>query len=998
MQQERNNAKEVCYDAFISYRHTEADMFVAKQLHREMEAFRLPRNVQKKRTDNKKTRINRVFRDRDELPLASNLEEPIRYALEASDFLIVICSPRLPESVWCKREIEIFMELKGRSRILAVLIEGEPEESFPELLRFAEIRQEQEDGSILTKRIPVEPLAADVRGKSRSEVKKKIKEEILRLAAPMFDCNYDDLKQRHREQRMKRILTIAGLGSAVCLLFGTISTSMAMKIQHQNQEISRQAEEITHQKQEIELQYQEAMVSNARLTATDALADLSRGDRVEAVKKARDVMPDSESHTGIPYVAEAEYALNQSLQVYANGNYLLPKFNMKHTSILRYMKTSPDREKLLTVDDSSIVTVWDIQTGEQMLRIEDYVQQSFIEETDITFLDNDRIACLAAKADDEFGNEIRVYDIVTGAVEAFDAGNAFYILGNGEGGMVQLGYHGLTFWKDGKEEATFPGDADYDNCYDRYQYNSDKSLLAVAQQSNKKELENRVIVIDTTSGEMVHCYPMDFCSFGEMFFLDEVLYVTNNQGVSDVKEEEKEIDYFTQTFDGKLVACNLLSYDEILWEYFSDDVSLKDAIPLGGKNSTLIANSYSGIWAINAADGTFIASYDFGEAVVEVGTNLNSDWALAYTKSGSMYSAHVTDGIMDVSTVSDSMDICNGGIKSIAFGKGNLLLLPYAGVDVTEMTYMEGTQLEKFAEVEATIYRPEINMQKDKIVYGSAWDEDVRVMNSESGALLYTIETGFDYGGDIGFTGQQDEVIAAISGEQVKLYATEDGTEVNAYILEDFLSSYSLEGANNEFLLGKGKEQCSIYDVLSGELLYEVTPDSPIGMQDLVALQPDGDRAAVTSAGNKKLSVYEVKNNQKIAEIPINASYATAIFFFPQIKEDGSAQLFVVYKDKSMEEYVISKDNQLTLQHCYDGFSSCPLSVCAGPDNRCLFIGEASGFLMQDGEMIAQIPDFCLVDWESKRFFTGRGKTLYRLPIYDYEMLLSEADAYLQSH
>jgi len=47
-------------------------------------------------TDNN---IRRVFRDQEELSLASNLGNPIMEALKQSKFLIVICSPRLKESI-----------------------------------------------------------------------------------------------------------------------------------------------------------------------------------------------------------------------------------------------------------------------------------------------------------------------------------------------------------------------------------------------------------------------------------------------------------------------------------------------------------------------------------------------------------------------------------------------------------------------------------------------------------------------------------------------------------------------------------------------------------------------------------------------------------------------------------------------------------------------------------------------------------------------------------
>ena len=144
---EKNSVK---YDAFISYRHAEPDSFVAKTLHKELESFKLPKSVARKKTEKEeavshgdcagktnidvsvnmqdtaavKTRIQRVFRDKEELPLVTNLADPITEALENSEYLIVICSPRLPESMWCRKEIETFIEMHDREHVLAVLVEG----------------------------------------------------------------------------------------------------------------------------------------------------------------------------------------------------------------------------------------------------------------------------------------------------------------------------------------------------------------------------------------------------------------------------------------------------------------------------------------------------------------------------------------------------------------------------------------------------------------------------------------------------------------------------------------------------------------------------------------------------------------------------------------------------------------------------------------------------------------------------------------------------------
>lgn len=82
------------YNAFISYRHHPDDIRVAADIHRSLERFHVPRSI-RKRTG----KIERLFRDKEELPITSNLTDDIDEALKNSDWLIVICSVHTKESV-----------------------------------------------------------------------------------------------------------------------------------------------------------------------------------------------------------------------------------------------------------------------------------------------------------------------------------------------------------------------------------------------------------------------------------------------------------------------------------------------------------------------------------------------------------------------------------------------------------------------------------------------------------------------------------------------------------------------------------------------------------------------------------------------------------------------------------------------------------------------------------------------------------------------------------
>ena len=150
------------YDAFISYRHAEKDTQIASEIQKSLERFDIPKALRKKTG---KKRFQRVFRDVEELPISSNLTEDIEEALRVSEFLIVICSFRTSESDWVRREIETFLELHDYNKqlILTVLVEGEPDEVIPEILRHDNITHYLADGTFYCKDEVVEPLAADYR-------------------------------------------------------------------------------------------------------------------------------------------------------------------------------------------------------------------------------------------------------------------------------------------------------------------------------------------------------------------------------------------------------------------------------------------------------------------------------------------------------------------------------------------------------------------------------------------------------------------------------------------------------------------------------------------------------------------------------------------------------------------------------------------------------------------------------------------------------------------
>ena len=344
--------EQIIYDAFISYSHSEPDSFVAEKLHSMLEHYHISRKLQE---ISGKKKINRVFRDREELPLSSDLAANIRQALEHSEYLIVICSPRAVHSEWVQREIETFLETHEKDKVLTLLVEGEPEDSFPEILCYNEDKTIEENGEEKVSRTRVEPMAADVRGSSRKEIEKKLKEEFLRILAPMLSCTYDTLRQRHREYQFRRIITLTGTVAVLAILF----TAYAF-----------------HQASVSEGRYQEARRNQARYLSEISGELLAGGDREGALQTALAIQPEDED-SAEPVVPEQMYALNNALYSYDRTNKI--KYRPAHSIELKgqnmgtyfadYNRLSPEETGYFCVDLLGNAYVLDPADGECIWQI-----------------------------------------------------------------------------------------------------------------------------------------------------------------------------------------------------------------------------------------------------------------------------------------------------------------------------------------------------------------------------------------------------------------------------------------------------------------------------------------------------------------------------------------------------------------------------------------------------------------------------------------------------
>lgn len=411
------------YDAFISYRHGGIDQFVAETLHKKLEAFKLPKRLREK--SNGKERITRVFRDQDELPLSSNLEDSIKEALNESEWLIVICTPRLKESIWCLKEIETFAEIRGKNHILAVLVEGEPYESFPEQLRVNEVKKlDLATGQYITVQEKVEPLAADVRASSKSKIKSLMDTEILRLLAPMFDVDFDDLKQRQRARKVRRISILTAIVLAISVGFGVFATINNLRLQRLNNKLDTANEEITKKAGELEEANENLEELNTQLDSkmnellynqavTDANNSLQYNSK-NMKNKALAVAYDSVTNDGefaVPKTSYASLALSEALDIY------------HYDKNLRIVDSLDFKKEILWMHSNGTVDYIVIQFADKTACLYDYPNRQVLWESDLAY-DGNLISSSKQRvlfySSDEFvvgdGARARFFKIENGAV------------------------------------------------------------------------------------------------------------------------------------------------------------------------------------------------------------------------------------------------------------------------------------------------------------------------------------------------------------------------------------------------------------------------------------------------------------------------------------------------------------------------------------------------------------------------------------------------------
>jgi hypothetical protein len=358
------------YDAFVSYTGSgnadpgaaRLDREVAQSLIRLLETYRTPRSLSRERQVPR--RLRRVFRDRDELAAATDLEASLIEPLRRSRFLIVVCSPRARNSRWVNQEIATFSQLRGEDHILTLLIEGEPGDAFPPAL----IRRLPSNEEVL-------PLGADIRAPTRRKSLRLLKSEKLRLLAPILGCRFDDLRQREHERAKRRMRAIVG----GLLLLSVVLTSLVIFALIAEEKAKRRYRLALETQKTIlplvvsppgDLATKETYLTNA-VQRTEILCaeDPHNADCPEQLRSLRTALAEAHQLLGRPEPTDVQLGTSRRLSLQASLNRLRSWSPGKGRGSDELFEASPDYDVKRLRD---LVGLWNRETGEAA-RVEDAV-------------------------------------------------------------------------------------------------------------------------------------------------------------------------------------------------------------------------------------------------------------------------------------------------------------------------------------------------------------------------------------------------------------------------------------------------------------------------------------------------------------------------------------------------------------------------------------------------------------------------------------------------
>ena len=491
--------------------------------------------------------------------------------------------------MWCKKEIETFKKLRGRKNIFCVLVEGEPKDSFPQ-----EVLVDDDNKTL------VEPLAADVRGETKKEVLKKLKTEKLRLIAPIFNLDYDDLRQRHKQRRQKQILITSLIVATFFILFSIYTSVMLIKINSQQKMLK------LHQAESL---------------STKAKDYLKNDNRYDAIKSSYQSLTKF-NNVNMPYTAEGEYALVESLGLYDVGSSYKTISEIKTKGVASLIKSSDDNKYAVVYDEGEEYTLFDTESLKTIKNFS--VNGLYVTENSFTFIGNDLFAYINEK-----GN-ISIVDAKTGKLtkeinkekESFTS-----VKGDADGNYLSYIDDKKLYIYNVKENKAVGDISNKQSYLKQIYYSSDNKYLFVSTSNNNYDLNKEdyitVHVVDIDKVKEINNVTYNASFVEGMLTKDNNVYMLMNRTIG-------------MDFNMLVVSYNYIENETNWSKTFEGNFGkfITRSYPDGTNNIAVV--NYQTVNVLDASNGDIVETFNTNSEVIGIYSYMNKEIYLVFLKDGSV--------------------------------------------------------------------------------------------------------------------------------------------------------------------------------------------------------------------------------------------------------------------------------------------------------------------------------------------------------------------------
>ena len=726
------------YNAFISYKHADLDNKVAAAIVKGLERYHIPGKI-RKATGYKK--IDRIFRDKDELPITNDLNDTITEALADSDYLIVICSTNTKKSTWVEKEIETFLKNHSMNHILTVLADGEPSEVIPQALLSEKKQVQDENGVYHTVEIPLEPLSCDFRlPKAKAKA-----EELPRLVAALIGCSYDELMNRHRQYKMRRLTAIFAGILALSVGFGLYMYRSNTLIQKN---------------------YLESLRNQSRYLANESSKQLDNENRIGAMQLALEALPKDETDPR-PVTPEAVRAVTDSTLAYVSlqGSNVSAAWNYRMPNHIESFELTSDGATLVARDLTGVVEAWNTSTHEQILHVygpEDKVKSFMLFGTDKLLVVRTR--------------SLEAYDLSDGKLLWKNDSDDKIITNRGiyeytDDSILLVGSDGVLeelSMTDGSLKKSIP-----------VIVNSEESSLSISKTALSEDKTRLVYQTEELFGDVciLNEYNLNtnetISREWDKNYIRDLIYCNDNIYVSfpgsGLDGSAWYFDYNFVAEDHTDIYCLASGTLETKWEYdfACTDVSINaEFFPLGKDRIAYYAGNVSSIWDLET--GELLAEHVLNDSIINISDN-DGDGEPLYITRGGATASPVQGGMALIDRFTDNLTDARvkKGFYGLAYQSSEII---YYGVTVFDESWT-GLGEMPFYNPDGDVYY----MDEDNLFVLAADGDGTKLITVNLNEKKYAGE--FNVSTDIkpsGMTvlGKRDNILylAACSGNSFELY------------------------------------------------------------------------------------------------------------------------------------------------------------------------------------------------------------------------------------